>query len=143
MINLNDLKAYWEGMKTKQSGLKSVHFITEEGDVKDFIKDIGPAEQPFALVLVPSGKSTGSTQDNYFDESNHLFYVLKKEDSFNKTSFEIQAELQPLTEAIKEQILMDKSACSLMRHLDEGSFQTDPERKKFTTCTGWSVSFNS
>lgn len=143
MINLNDLKAYWEGMKSKQPGLKSVYFITEEGDVKDFIKDIGPEGQPFALVLVPSGKSNGSTQDNFRDDSYHLFYVLKKEDSFNQTTFEIQAELQPLMEAIKEQLLMDKSACSLMQHLDESSFQTDPERKKFTTSTGWSVSFNS
>jgi len=143
MINLNDLKTYWDEMLVKQPGLKAVFFITEEGDVKDFLQDITPEQQPFAIVLVPSGDSSGSTQDNYFDQSKHLFYVLEKEDSFNKTTFEIQVDTQPLTEAIKEQMLMDKSQCGVLSRLDEGSFVTDPEKRKFSKCTGWSVSFNS
>ncbi|HLP05093.1 MAG TPA: hypothetical protein VK152_06665 [Paludibacter sp.] len=143
MTNLNDLKEYWESMLQKQPGLKSVFFITEEGDVKDFISDISPEQQPFALVLVPSGNSQGSEQDNFREQTRHLFYILEKENSFRKTSLDIQVETQPLTEAIKMQLLADKSPCNLLRYLDEGSFHTDPERKKFSSCTGWSVSFNS
>ena len=142
MVNLTDFEAYWQNMLNKVTAIKSVHFVTEEGEIATKLSDIKKEEQPFLLVVIPSAKSTGSTQDNFQEDNLNLIYILSKEDSYNKTTFELQKDLQPATEAVKVQLIMDKSSCGLMRNLDVGSFQTDPEKKKFTSCSGWSVSFS-
>jgi hypothetical protein len=142
MVNLTEFEVYWQQMLNKVPALKSIHFVTEEGEISAKLNDIKKEEQPFALVVIPSAKSTGSTQDNFQEENLNLIYILSKEDAFNKTTFELQKDTQPVMEAVKEQMLMDKGTCGLMRNLDPGSFQTDPEKKKFTTCSGWSLSFS-
>lgn len=145
MILLSELRTYWTDMaENKLPEIKRVEFVTDESQVKDFIKDIATSEQPFVVVVLPSANSQGSEQDNYQETNENLFYVLKKEDSFNQKTLDIQEELQPLTEAIKEQIIIDKGdGCNLMRYLNMGSFKTDPEYKKWSQCSGWSVSFSN
>ena len=140
MVNLIDLEAYWEGMKKKVPALKKVYFVTEEGEMKDFISDIKPSEQPFMLVIVPSAKSIG-VMDAALENNLNLVYLLSKEDTFNKTSFQLQKELQPVMEAIKLQMQEDKESCGMMRGLDLGSMYTDPERRLMSKATGWSLSF--
>jgi len=143
MIAIKDLRTYWEAMPEKQPELKKVFLIIEESEVRDIVANIRQAEQPFAIVVVPSAKSSGSVQDNFSETNNHLFYVLRTNDSFSEPVIDIIENLQPLTEAIKEQLLTDKPGCGIMRTLDEGSFVTDPENKLWSKCTGWSVSFES
>lgn len=156
MIQLTKLKNYWENLVDNplaeatlctgmelESPLRKVYFVTDEGDIKDFLADITPEQQPFAIVLIPSSTSQGSEQDNFEDTDRHLFYVFKKEDAYSQTTFEVQEELQPLAEALKIQLVLDKNACNIWHKLNEGTFHTDPERKLFSKCTGWSVSFNS
>lgn len=142
MVNLTDFKNYWNGMPEKVTTLKSVHFVTDEGEIQGLLNDLTRREQPFAIVVIPSAKSAGSTQDNFQEENDTLLYVLEKEDAGNKSTFEVQVDTQPVMEAIKTQMIADKTECGIMRNLDLGSFQTDPEKKKFSVCTGWSLSFS-
>jgi len=140
MVNLNDLEAYWNGVMITVPAIKKVFFVTEEGDMKDYLSDIKNSEQPFLVVIIPSAKSTGS-QDAVQENNFNLVYVLSKEDSFEKTTFELQKELQPVMESIKNQLIEDMEGCGLMRRLNIGSMQTDPEKKIMTKATGWSLSF--
>jgi len=144
MMQITELRQYWETMLTKVPDLKRFELVTDESQVKDFIADIPTADQPFAVVVIPSAKSTGSVQDNFQETNSMLFYVLRNQDAFAYTWMQILEELQPLTDTIKEQIVIDADdQCGLLRNLEYGSFQTDPERKLWSKCTGWSVSFNS
>ena len=140
MVNLTELEAYWNNLKSKVPSLKKIYFVTDEADMKDFISDIKPSEQPFLLVLIPSAKSVG-VQDAVLENNLNLIYVLCKEDSFQKTTFQFQKELQPVMESIKAQMIEDMEGCGLMRRLDISSMQTDPEKKLISKATGWSLSF--
>jgi hypothetical protein len=140
MVNLSELEQYWNGMPAKVRTLKKVFFVTEEGDMKDFIQDIKPAEQPFLLVVIPSAKASGSA--DYNTEVNmNLIYVLSKEDPGKKNTFTLQKELQPVMEAVKEQMITDIEGCGLMRNLDISTMHTDPERRLMSVATGWSLGF--
>ncbi len=140
MVNLTALEAYWQSIIARVPSIKKAFFVTEESDMKDFLPDIRPSEQPFLLVVIPSAKSVGSA-DAVLENNMNLIYVLSKEDSFNKNTFELQKELQPVMEAIKAQMITDIEGCGLMRRLDIGSMQTDPEKKIMAKATGWSLSF--
>lgn len=144
MKAISELRQYWETMLTKVPELKRIEFVVDEGQVKDFLSDIPTDEQPFAVVVLPSANSKGSEQDNFTENENHLFYVLRNQDAAQYTWMEIIEELQPITEAVKEQLVLDADDdCPYFENMDYSSFQTDPERKLWTKCTGWSVSFNS
>jgi hypothetical protein len=140
MVNLTALETYWNSIITRVPTIKKAFFVTEEGDMKDFIADIRQQEQPFLLVVIPSAKSVG-TADAVLENNMNLIYVLSKEDSFNKNTFELQKELQPVMEAIKAQMIEDIEGCGLMRRLDISSMQTDPEKRLMSKATGWSLSF--
>jgi len=140
MVNLTELESYWESIITRVAGIKKAYYVTEEADMKDFISDIKNAEQPFLLVVIPSAKSVG-VADAVLENNLNLIYVLSKEDAFNKTTFELQKELQPVMEALKAQMIDDIEGCGLMRRLDIGSMQTDPEKRLMSKATGWSLSF--
>lgn len=140
MVNLTEFETYWNGMPAKVRTLKKVFFVTEEGDMNDFIADLKPSEQPFMLVMIPSAKSVG-VPDAVLENNMNLIYVLSKEDTFNKNTFTLQKELQPVMEAIKAQMIVDMEGCGLMRRLDISSMQTDPEKRLMTKATGWSLSF--
>ena len=105
MVNLTALETYWNSIITRVPTIKKAFFVTEEGDMKDFIADIRQQEQPFLLVVIPSAKSVG-TADAVLENNMNLIYVLSKEDSFNKNTFELQKELQPVMEAIKAQMYL-------------------------------------
>lgn len=143
MIRITDLRTYWEAMPDKLPELKKIFLIIDESEVRDILANIRQSDQPFAVVVVPSAKSSGSEQDNFRERNNNLFYVLRTNDSFTKPVLDIIEELQPLTESLKEQLLTDKPGCGVMSKLDEGSFVTDPENKLWSKCTGWSVSFEN
>lgn len=144
MKAINELRQYWETMLTKVPALKRIEFVVDESQVKDFISDIPASEQPFAVIVLPSANSKGSEQDNFQENENHLFYVLRNQDSSQYTWMEILEELQPVTEAIKDQLITDAGDdCPYFQNMDYSSYQTDPERKLWSKCTGWSVSFNS
>lgn len=144
MKAISELRQYWETMLTKVPALKRIEFVVDESQVKDFISDIPASEQPFAVVVLPSANSKGSEQDNFQENENHLFYVLRNQDSSQYTWMEILEELQPVTEAIKDQLITDAGDdCPYFQNMDYSSYQTDPERKLWSKCTGWSVSFNS
>ena len=140
MVNLTDLETYWQDMKAKVPALKRVDFVTEEGDMKDFISDIKASEQPFLVVIIPSAKSVG-VPDAVKENNLNLVYLFKKEDPGVKNTFALQKELQPTMEAIKEQMIEDMEGCGLMRNLDISSMQTDPEKRIISVATGWSLSF--
>ena len=140
MVNLTELETYWNGMKTKVPALKRVDFVTEEGDMKDFISDIKASEQPFLVVIIPSAKSVG-VPDAVYENNLNLVYLLSKEDPGVKNTFALQKELQPTMEAIKNQMIEDMQDCGLMRRLDIASMQTDPEKRIISIATGWSLSF--
>jgi hypothetical protein len=140
MVNLSTLETYWNSMITRIPTIKKAFFVTEESDMKDFIADIRQSEQPFLLVVIPSAKSNGQ-QDAVIENNLNLIYVLSKEDSFNKNTFQLQKELQPVMEAIKTQMIEDIEGCGIMRRLDISSMQTDPEKKLLSKATGWSLSF--
>ena len=140
MVNLTEYEAYWESVKTNVTGIKKIFYLTEESDMKDFLSDITNAQQPFLLVIIPSAKSAGA-QDAFIENNLSLIYLLSKEDAFNKTTFQLQKELQPVMEQIKQQMITDKQGCGIMRNLDLSSMQTDPEKKLMTKATGWSLSF--
>lgn len=149
MVLLKDWRTYWTNLikvvvneQTAKPLINSVHLVTDEGDIQDKIQDIKNNELPFLLVVTPSAKSQGSTADSFTESDLCLIYVLDKEDAHNRTTFELQEELQPVLEALKSQLLEDKDGCGIMRTLDVGSFQTDPEKKLFSKLTGWSLSFN-
>jgi len=142
MIALADFKAFFDNVPTVIPGIKRVALITDESEMKELLPDISPEEDPFLVVLVPSANSNGSEQNNVVENNLGLFYLLGKEDNTEKHSIDIQVATQPLMEAVKELMQTDKENCGVMRNLDEASFHTDPEIKKFNgKCTGWSVSF--
>jgi len=140
MVNLTAFETYWNGMTTKVPGLKKVFYVTEEADMKEFFSDIRTDEQPFMVVILPSAKSVG-VPDAVLENNLCLLYILSKEDSFSKTTFELQKDVQPVMEAVKAQMIEDMDGCGLMRRLDIGSMQTDPEKRIMAKATGWSLSF--
>lgn len=142
MVNLNSLEQYWNAMPAKVRALKKVYYVTEEGDMKDFFQDIKLTEQPFLVVVIPSAKASGSA-DFYTETNMNLIYLLSKEDSGKKRTFELQKELQPVMEAIKDVMIADIAGCGFMRELDISSMHTDPERKLLSVASGWSLSFEN
>jgi len=141
MISLIDFDKYWHQMPTKVPALKKVFLVSDESELRDFVKDISPADQPFAMVLIPSANSRGSEPDNFGENNQTLFYILEREDKTEHTTLQLQMRTQPVCEAVKDQLLNDKTSCSLLWNLREDSFETDPESKISSLCSGWSVSF--
>lgn len=142
MILLQDIEDYFNGRCGADKLIKKVFYFTEEGELGDVKNDIAPEHQPFLMVIVPSFDSEGSLPDRYSENVAFLIYLLEKEDSSDKTTFEIQKELQPIIEALKGRIRDDAETCHWLNGLNFGSFHTDPERQKFANFTGWSVSFD-
>ena len=141
MINLSQYELFWKGLIPK-AGIKSVFFLTNESDIQPRLADISSDAQPFLMVIVPSAKTSGSSQDDVADTNYGLIYVLSKEDRTATDTFTIQKELQPVMENVKKLMIDSKEQCGLMRGLDVSSFHTDPESKLFSRATGWSLSFN-
>ena len=140
MINLTKYETFWNEL-TDKAGIKSVFFLTNESDIQPRLADISSDEQPFMMVIIPSAKTSGSSQDDVADTNYGLVYVLSKEDRTATDTFTIQKELQPVMENVKKLMIESKEQCGVMRGLDVSSFHTDPESRLFTRATGWSLSF--
>ena len=140
MINLTQYELFWKGIMP-EAGIKSVFFLTSESDIQPRLADISSDAQPFMMVIIPSAKTTGSSQDDVADTNYGLVYVLSKEDRTATDTFTIQKELQPVMENVKKLMIESKEQCGVMRGLDVSSFHTDPESKMFSRATGWSLSF--
>ena len=140
MINLSLYELFWKGIMPK-AGIKSVFFLTSESDIQPRLADISSDAQPFLMVIIPSAKTSGSSQDDVADTNYGLVYVLSKEDRTATDTFTIQKELQPVMENVKKLMIESKEQCGVMRGLDVSSFHTDPESRLFTRATGWSLSF--
>ena len=140
MINLTKYETFWNEL-TDKAGIKSVFFLTNESDIQPRLADISSDEQPFMMVIIPSAKTSGSSQDDVADTNYGLVYVLSKEDRTATDTFTIQKELQPVMENVKKLMIDSKEQCGVMRGLDVSSFHTDPESRLFTRATGWSLSF--
>ena len=140
MINLTKYETFWNEL-TDKAGIKSVFFLTNESDIQPRLADISSDEQPFMMVIIPSAKTSGSSQDDVADTNYGLIYVLSKEDRTATDTFTIQKELQPVMENVKKLMIDSKEQCGVMRGLDVSSFHTDPESRLFTRATGWSLSF--
>ena len=141
MINLSQYELFWKGIMP-EAGIKSVFFLTNESDIQPRLADITSDAQPFLMVIIPSAKTSGSSQDDVADTNYGLIYVLSKEDRTASDTFTIQKELQPVMENVKKLMIDSKEQCGVMRGLDVSSFHTDPESKLFSRATGWSLSFN-
>lgn len=140
MVNLTQYELFWKGLIPK-AGIKSVFFLTNESDIQPRLADISSDAQPFLMVIIPSAKTSGSSQDDVADTNYGLIYVLSKEDRTASDTFTIQKELQPVMENVKKLMIDSKEQCGVMRGLDVSSFHTDPESKLFSRATGWSLSF--
>lgn len=140
MVNLTQYELFWKGLIPK-AGIKSVFFLTNESDIQPRLADISSDAQPFMMVIIPSAKTSGSSQDDVADTNYGLIYVLSKEDRTASDTFTIQKELQPVMENVKKLMIDSKEQCGVMRGLDVSSFHTDPESKLFSRATGWSLSF--
>ena len=140
MINLTQYETFWNELIPK-AGIKSVFFLTNESDIQPRLADIPSDAQPFLMVIIPSAKTSGSSQDDVADTNYGLIYVLSKEDRTGTDTFAIQKNLQPAIEGVKLLMIDSKEQCGIMRNLDVSSFHTDPESKMFSRATGWSLSF--
>lgn len=141
MINLSQYELFWMGL-IREAGIRSAFFLTSESDIQPRLADISSDAQPFLMVIIPSAKTSGSSQDDVADTNYGLIYVLSKEDRTASDTFTIQKELQPVMENVKKLMIDSKEQCGVMRGLDVSSFHTDPESKLFSRATGWSLSFN-
>ena len=141
MINLSLYELFWKGL-IRDAGIRSAFFLTSESDIQPRLADISSDAQPFLMVIIPSAKTSGSSQDDVADTNYGLIYVLSKEDRTASDTFTIQKELQPVMENVKKLMIDSKEQCGVMRGLDVSSFHTDPESKLFSRATGWSLSFN-
>ena len=141
MINLSQYEFFWKGL-IREAGIRSAFFLTSESDIQPRLGDISSDAQPFLMVIIPSAKTSGSSQDDVADTNYGLIYVLSKEDRTASDTFTIQKELQPVMENVKKLMIDSKEQCGVMRGLDVSSFHTDPESKLFSRATGWSLSFN-
>ena len=140
MINLSQYEFFWKSL-IREAGIRSVFFLTNESDIQPRLADISSDAQPFLMVIIPSAKTSGSSQDDVADTNYGLVYVLNKEDRTATDTFTIQKELQPVMENVKKLMIESKEQCGVMRGLDVSSFHTDPESRMFTRATGWSLSF--
>lgn len=141
MVNLTEYENYLTRLMSIV-GCNSIYFRTKESDIQNILSDIPGDKQPFMLVIIPSSKSNGSTQDNVVDNNYGLIYVLSKEEHSHADTFSIQKKLQPIIERVKLKIIESKEECGIMRGLDVSSIHTDPESKMFSSVTGWSISFD-
>lgn len=143
MINLTQYENYFTGLVEKVPGVKMLKFVTSESEMTDWLADVKTDQQPFLMILIPSAKSTGSSQDDVEEYNMGLIYLLKKTDKGQADGkpFPIQKALQPILEGIKRQMLEDKGQCSVMYGLDVDSFHTDPENTLSSRTAGWSLSF--
>ncbi|MDR2824997.1 MAG: hypothetical protein LBB41_07360 [Prevotellaceae bacterium] len=139
MILLNEIQQYFDALIGTDKPVKRVFYFTEEGELQDVDSDIAPEEQPFLIVITPSVISVGR---DLLERNNFLIYLLAKEDKFEKSTFEIQKELQPIINSLKNKLIDDSDNCKWISGLDAESFHIDPERKMFTKYTGWSISFS-
>ena len=140
MINLSLYELFWKGIMPK-AGIKSVFFLTNESDIQPRLADISSDAQPLLMVIIPSAKTSGSSQDDVAETNYGLVYVLSKEDRTGTDTFVIQKQLQPTIENVKKLMIDSKEECGIMRGLDVSSLHTDPESKLYSRATGWSLSF--
>ena len=141
MVNITLYELFWNNLISKTE-ITSVFFFTTESYIQPRLADISTEQQPFLMVVIPSAKTSGSSQDDVADNNYGLIYVLSKEDRTGVDTFTIQKELQPQIEHVKLLMIAYKDECDIMRELDVSSFHTDPESKLFSRATGWSLSFN-
>ena len=142
MIFLTDIENYFNAICEIGTIAKSAFYLTEEADIKDKLSEIGTEDMPFLMVIIPQYVAKrGSDTDNYQDVAKFLIYLIKKEDNYDTTTFEIQKELQKNINLLKENILNSPN-CHWLCGLVVDSFEIQPENKMFSTLTGWSISFD-
>ena len=143
MIFLNKIEEYFNSICEVGEITKRVFYLTEEGEISEYVNDISTEDMPFLMVIIPQYISKkGSNADNYQEVAKFLCYVLSKEDNFNFTTFEIQKELQKNINLLKEHIIKTSQSCHWLNGLEVDSFEIQPENKLFSQLTGWSISFD-
>lgn len=142
MILITDYEAYWETIKERLPGIKTLDFINNDKDMGKSIQDLKKEQMPILFVAVPSGDGFGDV-DNDQEKNIGLLFFMSKYDAQGKTkAYDIQKELQPIFEALKDLMKNDSmNDCSIMANLEIDSMHTDPEYKLYSDFSGWSLSF--
>ena len=142
MILISDYEAYWESVKERIPGIKSVEPINNDKDMSKFLQDLKKENMPVLFFAVPSSDGFGDV-DNDMEKNIGLLFFMSKYDAQGKTkAYDIQKELQPLFEEIKDMMKEDSmDKCSVMGDLEFSSMHTDPEYKLYSDFSGWSLSF--
>ena len=142
MILITDYEAYWDTIKERLPGIKTLDFINNDKDMGKSIQDLKKEQMPILFVAVPSGDGFGDVDNDQEKNIGLLFFMSKYDAQGKSKAYDIQKELQPIFEALKDLMKNDSmNDCSIMANLEIDSMHTDPEYKLYSDFSGWSLSF--
>ncbi len=142
MIFITDYEAYWDTIKERLPGIKTLDFINNDKDMGKSIQDLKKEQMPILFVAVPSGDGFGDVDNDQEKNIGLLFFMSKYDAQGKSKAYDIQKELQPIFEALKDLMKNDSmNDCSIMANLEIDSMHTDPEYKLYSDFSGWSLSF--
>lgn len=142
MILITDYEAYWNTIKERLPGIKTLDFINNDKDMGKSIQDLKKEQMPILFVAVPSGDGFGDVDNDQEKNIGLLFFMSKYDAQGKSKAYDIQKELQPIFEALKDLMKNDSmNDCSIMANLEIESMHTDPEYKLYSDFSGWSLSF--
>lgn len=142
MILITDYEAYWDTIKERLPGIKTLDFINNDKDMGKSIQDLKKEQMPILFVAVPSGDGFGDVDNDQEKNIGLLFFMSKYDTQGKSKAYDIQKELQPIFEALKDLMKNDSmNDCSIMANLEIDSMHTDPEYQLYSSFSGWSLSF--
>lgn len=142
MILIDKYEAYWESIRLRLPAIKSIEFINNDKDMGKAIQDLKKEHMPVLFVAIPSADGFGDI-DNEKEKNIGLLFFMSKYDAQGKSkAYDIQKELQPIFEDMKDMMKEDSmDKCGVMSNLEFDSMHSDPEYKLYSDFSGWSLSF--
>lgn len=142
MVDLQQYEDYWNGIQSRIPEIKKVVPATFEPEMGNLIQGLKAEELPVLFFIIPNAQGKSKDVDNVSEVNLCVVLVMDKTDPQRKKAYQVQREIQPIVEGIKQIIREDKAAgCELFNNLDLSSLSTIPEAGFYSTLAGWSIGF--
>lgn len=144
MIQVAQLSQFIHQATLAIDGLESSHLIITEGHLANRLTSMPVSKFPTLIAVMPSASSGPSRDaDNIQFNNQLLFYILKKISYPGRTFLQEAEDYQQTQDILNALIrfmlqIKEQETCSPWYHLQENSFQIDPEYN-YMGCDGWSL----
>lgn len=142
MVSLQEYENYWNGIRERIPEISKVVPATFEPEMGNLIQGLKAEDLPVLFFIIPNAQGKSKDVDNVSEANLCVVLIMSKTDPQRKKAYQIQKEIQPIAEKIKQTIREDKAAgCELFSNLDLSTISTIPEAEFYSTLAGWSIGF--